>query len=103
MNTARANRENAAENIYIASGDSQLSLMDSHQARPKPVHTVCPKPPLKHHRAVRNTRGKVFENYEWLDPFTRYVGNPSRMQQYLLKTLILSLFLIKTLIYFTRD
>jgi len=42
MNTARANRENAAENIYIASGDSQLSLMDSHQARPEPLHTVCP-------------------------------------------------------------
>jgi len=47
MNTARANRENAAENIYIASGDSKLSLMDIHQARPEPVHTVCPKPPLK--------------------------------------------------------
>ncbi|KAL9300350.1 hypothetical protein AtEden1_Chr2g0241971 [Arabidopsis thaliana] len=47
MNTARANRENGAGNIYIGLGDSQLSLMDSHQARPEPVHTVCPKPPLK--------------------------------------------------------
>jgi len=43
MNTARTNRENAAGNIYIGSGDSQLSLMDSHQARPEPVHTVCPE------------------------------------------------------------
>ncbi|AEC07377.1 hypothetical protein ISN45_At02g016840 [Arabidopsis thaliana x Arabidopsis arenosa] len=47
MNTARANRENGAGNIYIGFGDSQLSLMDSHQARPEPVHTVCSKPPLK--------------------------------------------------------
>ena len=47
MNTARANRENGAGNIYIGFGDSQLSLMDSHQARPEPVHTVCLKPPLK--------------------------------------------------------